>query len=169
MTAPLLNVEVDTRIELAGAMDSHVQEAIAEAFVQTILRAAARRLEVSGEVSVSFVTDEEIHELNRDYRGVDRPTDVLSFALQEGEDFPQIGASDLETMLGDVVVSVPTAMQQAQEYGHSVKREVAFLLVHGFLHLLGYDHQSQEDETEMFQIQEEVLEEVGLPRINRSL
>lgn len=164
MTEWSLTVEVDTRIDLAPVLDKQVDAALEENFVTTVLRAAAQRLEVAGEVSVSFVSDEEIHELNRDYRGVDRPTDVLSFALTEGEDFPEPDGTENEVMLGDIVISVPTAIRQASDYGHTVKREMGFLLVHGFLHLLGYDHQSQEDEQEMFGIQEEVLESIGLSR-----
>jgi probable rRNA maturation factor len=151
-----LVVDLDIRADLSGA------EGIDEAFVERVLTAAARRLGVAGEVSVSFVTDEEIHELNRTYRGVDRPTDVLSFALAEGEEMP--AAADEPVSFGDIVVSLPTAARQAAEYGHSLEREVAFLLVHGFLHLNGFDHQEEAEEREMFAIQEEVLAQLGLTR-----
>lgn len=164
MTPWSLSVEVDTRIDRALEVDKQVGAALQDDFVNEVLRAAAQRLEVSGEVSVSFVADEEIHTLNREYRGVDRPTDVLSFALTEGDDFPEPVEAGTEVMLGDIVISVPTAIRQATDYAHSVKREIAFLLVHGFLHLLGYDHQAQEEEQEMFAIQEEVLEGIGLSR-----
>lgn len=167
MTEWSLIVESDTRIDESMITNPEVRDAIAEPFVAAVLQAAAKHMEVSGEVSVSFVTDEEIHELNRDYRDVDRPTDVLSFALQEGEDFPQPD-DGTGAMWGDIVVSVPTALRQASEYGHSIKREIGFLLVHGFLHLLGYDHQTPEEETEMLQIQEEVLEGIGLSRTMES-
>ncbi|MCL6637521.1 MAG: rRNA maturation RNase YbeY [Alicyclobacillus sp.] len=151
----LLRVDVDVRTELPPGID--------ESFVERVLQAAAAAEQVSGEVSVSLVSDEEIHELNRTYRGVDRPTDVLSFALQEGEPFPETEA-EAGPLWGDVVVSVPTALRQADAYGHSVQRELAFLLVHGFLHLLGYDHAETADEREMFGRQEAVLAELGLTR-----
>jgi len=130
----------------------------------------------SGEVSLSFVDDETIRELNRTYRGLDKPTDVLSFALSEmGEDEPDIlyeveedesaQGEDLPTdALGDIVISVPRAIAQAEEYGHSVEREIGFLFVHGFLHLLGYDHGTEEDEKVMFSKQETVLQQAGLTR-----
>ena len=102
------------------------------------------------EISLSFVSPEEIHELNRDYRGVDRPTDGLSFpmiddfaALQEMyEDMEQ---TPEELLLGDVVICLEKALQQAEEYGHSPEREVVYLFTHSVLHLLGYDHMTDED------------------------
>ncbi|MFD1677813.1 rRNA maturation RNase YbeY [Alicyclobacillus fodiniaquatilis] len=131
-------------------------------FTERVLTAAAQKLSIYGEVSVRFVDDATIHELNRTYRAVDRPTDVLSFAMLEGdESFPIV---DEIVMLGDIVVSVDTAKVQADEYGHSLERELAFLLVHGFLHLNGYDHQDDESEREMFGLQEEILQSLGLQR-----
>ncbi|WP_066636530.1 rRNA maturation RNase YbeY [Desulfolucanica intricata] len=115
-----------------------------------------------GEVSIALVDDRYIHELNRDYRGVDRPTDVLSFALNEGE--PMETAGDLEEMLGDVIISLETARRQAEEYGHSFNREVAFLTVHGVLHLLGYDHLEEEARKFMREKEEESLKRLNLPR-----
>jgi probable rRNA maturation factor len=131
-------------------------------FTERVLTAAAQKLSIYGEVSVRFVDDATIHELNRTYRAVDRPTDVLSFAMLEGdESFPIV---DEIVMLGDIVVSVDTAKVQADEYGHSLERELAFLLVHGFLHLNGYDHQDDESEREMFGLQEDILQSLGLQR-----
>lgn len=137
----------------------------AETFTARVLTAAAEQLDVAGEVSVLYVNDEAIHELNRTYRGVDRPTDVLSFAMLEGDEaFPEL--EDSLDMLGDVVVSVDTAKRQAEEYDHSLERELAFLLVHGFLHLNGYDHEDEAAEREMFGLQETILASIGLPRVN---
>lgn len=126
-----------------------------------------------GEVSLSFVTDEAIRKLNNDYRGLDRPTDVLSFPMLEmgegeqgivyGELAESEEALDLD-LLGDIVVSIPRALAQSIEYGHSVEREIGFLFVHGFLHLIGYDHESEGDEKEMFAKQEQILEQAGLIR-----
>lgn len=113
----------------------------------------------SAEVSVSVVTDESIHELNREARGVDRPTDVLSFPVFD-EDFG-VGRA----VLGDIVISYETALRQAEEYGHSIEREIAFLTVHSMLHLLGYDHEtSEQEEKEMFARQEDILTVIGITR-----
>jgi probable rRNA maturation factor len=136
---------------------------IDDAFVERVLCGAGEELNTDGEVSVTFVSDEDIHALNREYRGVDKPTDVLSFAQREGEE-PFAFPDDLLELLGDIVISMPTAIRQSQDYGHSVRREVAFLLVHGFLHLLGYDHQDETTEQEMTHIQETVLGKLGLSR-----
>ncbi|MFZ3578642.1 rRNA maturation RNase YbeY [Virgibacillus sp. DJP39] len=117
------------------------------------------------ETSVNFVTDKEIQELNRNYRQQDKPTDVISFALQETmEDELNIVGEDMPLMLGDIVISVERAVEQADEYNHSFERELGFLTLHGFLHLLGYDHMNDEDEKKMFQKQEEILDAFELTR-----
>lgn len=101
-----------------------------------------------------LVDEEEIHTLNKTYRGVDRATDVITFALEDGDDFQN---PEFRT-LGDVYICVPVAYQQAETYGHSRIREICFLATHGILHLLGYDHMTEEEEKEMFTLQEELLE-----------
>lgn len=154
MNSQSVIVEVDERL------GDGAQCPVDESFVTKVLTAAANEVGESGMVSVSFVTDEEIHALNREYRDVDRPTDVLSFSQLEGESFP----SPLDKWLGDVVISVPTAYRQSIDYGHSVQREIGFLLVHGFLHLIGYDHEDEESERAMFELQERVLTRMGLER-----
>ena len=112
------------------------------------------------EVSVTLVDNQQIHELNRESRGVDCPTDVLSFPMFD-EDFDN---GEL-CVLGDIVLSTEQASIQAKEYGHSLKREIAFLTVHSMLHLLGYDHEtSPEDEADMFRRQEEILTKMGIGR-----
>ncbi|WP_203361713.1 rRNA maturation RNase YbeY [Bacillus sp. REN10] len=118
------------------------------------------------EVSITLTDNEKIQEINRDYRGKDQPTDVISFALEEmGEEEVAItGAEDLPRVLGDIIISIPRAKEQAEEYGHSVERELAFLVVHGLLHLLGYDHMTEEEEKVMFTKQREILDEYGLKR-----
>ena len=114
------------------------------------------------EVSVTFTDNEGIHALNREYRNVDRPTDVLSFPLSDGEDYDTDGDA---VLLGDIVISLERAQTQAEEYGHSFEREVAFLTVHSMLHLLGYDHEtSPEDERDMFARQDEILISAGMTR-----
>ncbi|MEX2414702.1 MAG: rRNA maturation RNase YbeY [Paenibacillaceae bacterium] len=125
-----------------------------------------------GEVALSFVDDEAIRELNKNYRGLDKVTDVLSFALTENEtDEPIImfnnedweEAPDAE-LLGDIVISIPRALEQSKEYGHSLEREISFLFVHGFLHLIGYDHQDEAAEQIMIAKQEQILTQIGLTR-----
>lgn len=108
------------------------------------------------EISVTFTDNENIRELNREYRDIDRETDVLSFPMDDEGD---------EVVLGDVVISLEKAKEQAEEYGHSIEREISFLCVHSCLHLLGYDHEtSEEDEKEMFMKQHEILEKIGQKR-----
>ena len=118
--------------------------------VEKLLQFAADALEVKdqAEVSVSIVSNEEIHQINKEYRGKDAPTDVISFALEEeGEgEIEIIGADDIPPVLGDIIISVDRTKEQAEEYGHSFMRELGFLTIHGFLHLLGYDHMTEEDE-----------------------
>lgn len=126
------------------------------------------------EVSVTFVDDEAIRELNRDYRGKDKPTDVLSFPLYDGEDdiLPSPLPSeedgdeaDEPVALGDIVISAERARAQSVEYGHSFERELAFLAVHSTLHLLGYDHErSEEEDADQRRRQEEILASIGQTR-----
>jgi len=153
--------------------------------LEKLLILAGRKEEVErGIVTLTLTDDQGIRELNRQYRGLDKPTDVLSFSMIEGEqadiryeDEYESSGEDGEgwedeekagdpfsDLLGDIVISVPRAEAQAEEYGHSFERELGFLFVHGFLHLLGYDHGSEEEEREMFAKQEEVLREAGLTR-----
>ena len=117
----------------------------------------------NGEVSVTLTNNEYIHQLNKQYRGIDRPTDVLSFALNESEE-PEIEDGPDVNVLGDLIISVERAQEQAADYGHSVRREVAFLTVHGMLHLLGYDHMEEADRLEMEAEQRFVMEKLGIPR-----
>ena len=153
-------------IEFVQELENPVGEDLLE-LLEQVLTTAAQMEEVSGEVVVTFVDNERIQELNRDYRGIDRATAVLSFAMNEcGEDEPEIIFEDMEApnMLGDIIISVPRAMEQASEYGHTLEREMGFLSIHGFLHLLGYDHQDEEEEKEMFGRQEEILAHAQLTR-----
>ena len=110
--------------------------------------------------SVIIVDNKKIHEINKEYRNIDRETDVISFALEDDETMPE----DDIRVLGDIYISIDKAKSQALEYGHSLKRELCFLMTHGFLHLLGYDHMKKEDEEIMFPLQEKILEEYGVRR-----
>lgn len=110
--------------------------------------------------NVIIVDNNKIHEINKEYRNIDRETDVISFAL---EDDKTINDSPIR-VLGDIYISIDKAKEQAQEYNHSLKRELCFLMTHGFLHLLGYDHMTKEDEEIMFPMQEKILNEYGVSR-----
>ena len=171
--------------------------------LKELLRLAGELEQVdSGEVALSFVDDETIRQLNKDYRGIDKATDELSFAMTEStedelpiyyddenledveleqlQEMSELGQLDggedtleefeeepenlLAEPLGDIVISIPKALAQAEEYGHSAEREIGFLFVHGFLHLIGYDHMTEEDEKIMFGKQEEILAKAGITR-----
>ncbi|MGM8213525.1 rRNA maturation RNase YbeY [Virgibacillus sp. W0430] len=135
--------------------------------LQRLIEYAAKREGVSheSELSINFVDNREIQELNRNYRQQDTPTDVISFALQDSVDGEvSIVGEDIPLLLGDIVISVDKAKQQAEAYNHSLQRELGFLAVHGFLHLLGYDHYNEESEREMFTKQEEILGAFQLER-----
>ena len=122
------------------------------------------------EISVVLIDNEGIRDLNNMHRGIDRATDVLSFPMfeydEDGdiiEDYAEFNEMG-ELCLGDIVISLERAFEQAEEYGHSFEREVGFLCVHSMLHLLGYDHMTPEDEEEMFGYQRDILNEIGLTR-----
>ena len=127
-------------------------------------------LDKAYEVSVLIVDDEEIRAINKEHREIDRSTDVLSFPMAEfvnGELISDEGDYDLELeelMLGDIIISAETAKRQAEEYGHSFEREIAFLTAHSCFHLLGYDHMEEEEEKIMLGKQESILQQMGLKR-----
>ena len=117
------------------------------------------------DISVTVTDNIHIHELNREYRGVDRPTDVLSFPMYSftDDDMPEEGPAPV--VLGDIVISVERAKEQAVEYGHSFQREISFLTVHSVLHLLGYDHEvSEKADNEMFSLQDKIMDKLGILR-----
>ena len=113
------------------------------------------KLEGKFYTDVTIVDNKLIHEVNRDYRNIDRPTDVISFAFQDDENEKRINGCQIN--LGQIIISYEKAEQQAKEYGHSLKREMSFLFTHGILHLLGYDHMKKEEEIVMFKLQDEIL------------
>ena len=110
--------------------------------------------------SIIFIDNEQIRKINATYRGIDRETDVISFAFEDAKD----DFSLTKRVLGDIYISIPKMQEQAKSYGHSEKRELAFLTVHGLLHLLGYDHQTPEEEEKMFGLQKVLLDEEGISR-----
>ena len=125
-------------------------------------------LEADSEVSISYVTNEEIRIINRDYRDKDAPTDVISFALEEesDEEVTIVWEDDQpqQRILGDIIISIDRAREQAESFGHSFEREIGFLALHGLLHLLGYDHMEPGEEKIMFDKQKNILEAYGLTR-----
>ncbi len=151
------------KVPVDGRLEDLVRRAVEAGLADELAPADRDR----AEVSVALVDDEHIHELNRKYRETDCATDVLSFAMLEGAREPE-GAGEDESegplLLGDIVVSLERASKQAEDYGHSFEREVAFLTLHGLFHLLGHDHQTSEREAEMNERQEAILERLGLPR-----
>lgn len=130
----------------------------AEAAIIGAAEAALTSEEAQGDACVAVMGDEEIQELNHRFRGMDKPTDVLSFAGSEGG---ELVLGEPDEFLGDIAISLPAAARQAEEIGHSVERELAFLTVHGILHLLGYDHIEQSDEIVMRERQRRIMEIVG--------
>lgn len=112
------------------------------------------------EFNIIIVDNDRIHEINREYRNKDMPTDVISFALEDDEVFPNLEVR----VLGDIYISLDKVYEQSKSYGHSFFRELSFLTVHGILHLLGYDHMNEVDEKEMFSRQELILNEAGIKK-----
>lgn len=141
-----------------------------ENFLKIVTKAAEESLKYENfdpncEISLSFVTNKEIHKINKQFRNIDRETDVLSFpqlTFEEGE-IPEKNENG-EIILGDIIISVEKAKAQAEEYGHSLEREIAFLTAHSMLHLMGYDHMTEEDEKEMFGRQRTIMENIGIGR-----
>lgn len=135
-------------------------ELIKEEDLESVINKVSEVLAVKDSiVSIVLTNNTHIHEINKDYRGIDRETDVISFAFMD-EDTNPSGITDL----GEIYISLEKAHSQALEYNHSFKRESCFLLTHGLLHLLGYDHMTKEDETEMFGLQEEILSSLNIER-----
>lgn len=158
-------------IEIYDQTDNHAVSQSQLQLAHDILDYAAKYLELKDntEISLTFVHNPQIRKLNAQYRGVDRATDVLSFALEDDSDDspilldPELAAQIPEN-LGDLFISIDKVAEQARFLGHSADRELGFLIVHGFLHLNGYDHEQKDDEEKMFKLQEEILNGYGLPR-----
>ena len=149
------------KIEIFNETEEEIKELET---VEKVLYSAMEKEKLENTAFNLIIVDNDyIHELNKNYRGIDRETDVITFALED-EDTLVIG--DNERILGDIYISIDRARSQAVEYGHSFLRELSFLAVHGFYHLLGYDHMTEEDEKVMFGKQEEVLRDYGITREN---
>ncbi|MEH7885459.1 rRNA maturation RNase YbeY [Bacillus sp. JJ1609] len=156
-----MKLEIDILDEINELAKQEIEE------IKKLLNFAAEKenIQAGSELSVTFVSNERIQEINREYRDKDQPTDVISFALEEmGEGEIEVVGADMPRVLGDIIISVPRTREQAEEYNHSFMRELGFLAVHGFLHLLGYDHMNEQDEKKMFDRQKEILDGYGLAR-----
>ena len=151
--------EIVNKVIFNNLTEENVEE---ESLLEEVLMFAMKKEKLEDtSFDVIFVDNSYIHELNKNYRNIDRETDVITFAL---EDDDTIINGSSERMLGDIYISLDKAHSQAKEYGHSFKRELSFLAVHGFYHLLGYDHMTEEEEKIMFGKQEEVLQEFGIKK-----
>lgn len=137
-------------------IDQEIIDQVKEAIIETL---KFEEEDLNKEISLSFVDNDEIHQLNKEFRGVDRETDVLSFPLAD-----EFGLGIGEEILGDIVISVEKAKEQAEEYGHSMKREVVYLTVHSCLHLLGYDHMDEDEKTDMRTREKEIMRRLDILR-----
>lgn len=142
----LIQNETNRTIDMADNLEKVVAEVL-----------KTEDLSFDYEVSITFVDKDQIHKLNKEFRDVDRPTDVLSFPLDE--DFFIEG---VDTMLGDIVISMDVAEEQANEFGHSIEREIMYLIAHSMLHLLGYDHMDDEEKSIMRAREKEVMRNLGV-------
>lgn len=129
-------------------------------YLDELLEIANKKLNIDGIFDIIFIDDERIHTLNLEYRKIDRPTDVISFALNDNQN----NFKSEINVLGDIFISIPRMKEQAQEYNHSEKRELSFLCIHGLLHLLGFDHMNEQDEKIMFDLQKEVLNDANITK-----
>ncbi len=146
------------KIGIFNETDVDLEKEIKE--VKKVLKLGLKKLGLKDvEFNVILASGDYVHELNKTYRGIDRETDVISFALEDDKTF-----NPKKRVLGDIYISVSKIYSQAESYGHSVLREFAFLSVHGMLHLLGYDHMNKSDEEKMFALQEEILDLAGIGR-----
>ena len=148
------------KIEIFNTLDKEIKE-LTE--IEKLMNYACDYMKLDNVTfNIIIVDNEKIHEINREYRGIDRPTDVISFALEDEKDM--LLDSEAGRILGDIYISLDKCIEQAKEYGHSFLRELAFLSVHGFLHLQGYDHMKKEDEEVMFKLQDDILDSYGIRR-----
>lgn len=141
-------------------LDFNAEELIEKCTEQALVE---EEIDESAEVSVTFVDNEKIRALNNEHRGIDRETDVLSFPAFTDDGF-DVNPENDAIILGDIVISLEKAKAQSEEYGHSMLRETAFLIAHSLFHLLGYDHETEDEEKEMFEKQENVLQRLGITR-----
>ncbi len=145
------------KIEIFNQTEEEIEEL--NTVKKVLLKACEKEKLDNTSFNLIIVDNQYIHELNKNYRNIDRETDVITFALEDDDTF-----NPDERILGDIYISIDKAKSQSIEYGHSLERELCFLSVHGMLHLLGYDHMNKEDERVMFKLQEDILDEMGIKR-----
>ncbi len=152
-------------IDFSDEQDKITLDFDAEKLTEDCAREALieEEIEDDAEVSLTFTDNARIRELNKQFREIDRETDVLSFPMGDEDGF-DVNPETNSLLLGDIVISLEKAKAQSEEYGHSMKREVAFLIAHSLFHLLGYDHTTTDEEKEMFAKQENVLQRLGITR-----
>lgn len=146
-------------------IEEEANEDLLRKVVQTVLELEGIKHDL--DVYITLTNNEEIHKINQEYRAVDRPTDVLSFPMYEREEIKDLREEkkdEIEEILGDIIISIPKTKEQAEEYGHSYERELAYLTTHGMLHLLGYDHMIEEEKAVMRAHEEAVLEKLNILR-----
>ena len=147
-------------------IDKIDEEELIRNVVETVLK--EEKIIQDLEIYITLTNNDNIQKINAEHRNIDKPTDVLSFPMFEREEIPNLkeeNAEAIETMLGDIIVSVEKVREQAEEYGHSFKRELAYLVTHGMLHLLGYDHMIEEEKTVMRKREEEILAILDIQRV----
>ncbi|WP_062046312.1 rRNA maturation RNase YbeY [Bacillus sp. JCM 19034] len=156
-----MNVTIDL-VDETESLNKKQLELVQQLIVKT---AEVESLKGDIEVSITFVNEEQIQQINAEYRNKNQPTDVISFALNDQIDGEvNVVGEGMPNMLGDIIISVPHIKRQAEEYKHTFERELGFLTVHGMLHLLGFDHKTEAEEKEMFSRQENILMQYGLTR-----
>jgi probable rRNA maturation factor len=166
MSAPNVSSSRNVELDVEFAVEEHIPAVWEEARIRQLVASIVERELGPGRYTIALhlVGDETIRELNREHRGVDLHTDVLAFPLHDPNGMRFVVPPDLSTNLGDVVVSHPRVQAQAEEYGHSPGRELAYLVVHGVLHVLGYDHEAEDDRVRMRAREEEALGPFGFTR-----
>ena len=160
-------VEIEIKKAVESIIDSkkNNEKRIIKNVVKTVLELENIKHDV--DVFIMLTDNDEIHEINKEQRNVDRPTDVLSFPMFERDEIVSLKEAktdDIPEILGDIVISVPKVIEQAEEYGHSYERELAYLTAHGMLHLLGYDHMIEEEKKVMREHEEAVMNKLGIVR-----
>jgi len=161
-------IYVKNNIEFIDLLDNKTLKEYKRTF-NNILKVTKKELGIIGKIgmSVTLCDNEYIHQLNKNYRSKDMPTDVLSFAIEDDESREFLDEMEKMTSIreiGDIIISYEKAVEQANEYGHSLNREMCFLFTHGVLHLLGYDHMNEKDEKEMFGLQKKILLDMKIDR-----
>ena len=156
-----INIEYETEKKLDLDYETIIRQVVEKAMDY-------EKCPYEAEVNVTLTDNAAIHEINREYREIDRATDVLSFPMFEKDEIESIISAEddeqIEDVLGDIMISIPRVIEQAEEYGHSVQRELAYMVVHGFYHVMGYDHMNEQEKSVMRQKEEKILSKLNITR-----